>query len=556
MRKIVFLAILCLVAIPAMAQEKWPIRTDTVQPASTLERLLQNRFNLVEGNIADLQATANLGRAEVFYVYSVTGADTYTGADKDHPLATLAAAVAKCTANRGDRIVLLQNHAESLTGSVAINIAGITIEGTGNGTDLPTFLYTDTDGALTVTAANVTIRGLRFQPGISAVVTAITLSAAADYFTLTGCEFVEPGTATYEFYDMVTLATGTDYCTIAGNKFVSTVSTAGCNQAIDVDTGIVDRLTIAYNDFQGNFAVAAVHSSRACTNALIVGNTVHQQTTGQFAIEFTAAATGICADNLMYSDSVTTTLDPGSLKCFENYAISTIDLSAELIPVVGAIGTVTAGSADDILKKLYYTSDGSGAYPATAANDSTISKIIAKGSTATASTFDNSTDSLEAISDAVRTSFAAFTNPNYLAVSTGTFDTTGTWSTVASHEIAVVTGMVRMLIIPECTATMSSASDTGTIALGDETTTNSIIAASTIGSGLMATGELWVDATLTRTILTQTQLNAITFVVANGKDIGYTVATNALTGGSMKFHIWWVPLDSTGAVTAGAGGGF
>jgi len=149
---------------------------------------------------------------------------------------------------------------------------------------------------------------------------------------------------------------------------------------------------------------------------------------------------------------------------------------------------------------------------------------------------------------------ASYGHPNYLAVATGTFDTTGTWSTVASHEIATVTGMVRMTIIPEVVTTVASVSDTGTIQLGDEVATDSIIAASTLGSGLMAAGELWVDATLTRTILTRTQLNAIEIVVAGGQDIGYEVATNAISGGSMIFHIYWTPLDATGAVAAGAGG--
>lgn len=165
-------------------------------------------------------------------------------------------------------------------------------------------------------------------------------------------------------------------------------------------------------------------------------------------------------------------------------------------------------------------------------------------------TVDSNVDALAASAN------SSFSHPNYLAVTTGTFDTTGTWSTVAAHEIAVVTGMVRMLIIPECTASVTSVSDTGTISLGDETTVDSIIADSTLGSGAMVTGELWVDTTLTRTILTRTQLNAIEIVVANGKDIGYTVGTNALSSGSMTFHIYWTPLDSTGAVTAGEGGPF
>jgi hypothetical protein len=147
----------------------------------------------------------------------------------------------------------------------------------------------------------------------------------------------------------------------------------------------------------------------------------------------------------------------------------------------------------------------------------------------------------------------SYTHPNYLAVATGTFDTTGIWSTVASHEIAAVTGLVRMTIIPECITGMESVINTGTISLGDETTVDSIIAASTLGAGAMAAGELWMDATLTHTILTRIQLNALEIVVA-GKDIGYTVATNAISAGSMIFHIYWTPLDATGVVIAGAGG--
>jgi len=150
----------------------------------------------------------------------------------------------------------------------------------------------------------------------------------------------------------------------------------------------------------------------------------------------------------------------------------------------------------------------------------------------------------------------SYSHPNYLAVATGTFDTSGTWSTVAAHEIAVVTGAVRMTIIAECVTTVSSVSDTGTISLGDEVDVDSVIVDSTLGAGAMASGELWVDATLTRTILTRTQLNAVEFAVAGGQDIGYTVGTNAISGGSMIFHIYWTALDATGAVTAGEGGVF
>jgi len=84
-----------------------------------------------------------------------------------------------------------------------------------------------------------------------------------------------------------------------------------------------------------------------------------------------------------------------------SYDNQTDSLEAISDALSAAIGSPSAGSALDILKKLYYTSDGTGAYPATLANDSTLAKIMCKGSTATPSTFDNTTDSLEAIADSI-----------------------------------------------------------------------------------------------------------------------------------------------------------
>jgi len=246
---------------------------------------------------------------------------------------------------------------------------------------------------------------------------------------------------------------------------------------------------------------------------------------------------------------------------------------------------VVAANVTDLLDHLVKTTDGgTHAYPDSPAAESIVSYILSKAATAVTTSYDNTTDSLEMLSDkaggfsgdggAAQDDSAkasldlahtdidvllaamgpSYSHANYLLVDTGTFDTSGTWSTAATHELLTVTGCVRMTIIPECSTNVTSVSNTGTIQLGDETTTDSIIAASTLGASAMVAGELWVDATLTRTILTQTQVNAITFYVCNGKDIGYEVATNALSGGVIKWHVFWTPVDSTGAVVAGAGG--
>ena len=138
---------------------------------------------------------------------------------------------------------------------------------------------------------------------------------------------------------------------------------------------------------------------------------------------------------------------------------------------------------------------------------------------------------------------------NYFSV-TADF-TSATWNTVAAHEIATVTGAVHLVILPEVTGTVTSGGVPAVI-LGDETTTNSLITTGDITA--LATGEWWFDTTYTRTVGKRASIDLLDFVIGGGKDVGYTIATAALTGGSIVFHCWWEPIDATGSVAAGAGG--
>jgi hypothetical protein len=90
---------------------------------------------------------------------------------------TLDEAINLCEANRGDRILVAQGHAENLTAADAVDadIAGISIIGCGNGSLMPTFTATATGGEFVIGAAGVTISGLRFAAGISAVTMGISV---------------------------------------------------------------------------------------------------------------------------------------------------------------------------------------------------------------------------------------------------------------------------------------------------------------------------------------------------------------------------------------------
>lgn len=133
--------------------------------------------------------------------------------------------------------------------------------------------------------------------------------------------------------------------------------------------------------------------------------------------------------------------------------------------------------------------------------------------------------------------------------------TSATWNTIASHEILTVTGIVRIFMLPFVVSSVAGA--TATLVLGDETTSNSLIASTTAAN--LAADEWWTDSTDTRTVARLGRISAtdggyLDFVVGGGKDIGYTIGTAALTSGSIRFYCWWIPISEDGNVVAGAGG--
>ena len=80
-----------------------------------------------------------------FFVDSVTGISSNDGLSPTTALATVDQAVNKCTASKGDVIVVLPGHVETLaTASVGIvlDVAGVTVVGLGSGNARPTFTQT------------------------------------------------------------------------------------------------------------------------------------------------------------------------------------------------------------------------------------------------------------------------------------------------------------------------------------------------------------------------------------------------------------------------------
>lgn len=287
-------------------------------------------LNFPDGSAEDELVTTG----DIYYVCSVGGSADHSGTSPNYPLATIDAAINKCTANKGDVIYVMASHVETISAVAAItcDIEGISIIGLGNGDNRGTItLDTATTTDVSITADNVTIKNLLFVCGLDAVTDIIDIDTAV-YTTIDNCYF-QMSDASYQAVTAIDINGGCTFTKISNCEFKAT--TAGANEAIHVadDAGTPDRVKILNNIIEGDFTNACIYSAGVCTYLTISGNQLTNSQTGDHVIELTAAATGIISYNNGYCDMTQATgIDPGSCKCIQNFTVDTIDVSAILTP--------------------------------------------------------------------------------------------------------------------------------------------------------------------------------------------------------------------------------
>ncbi len=612
----------------------------------------------------------NTNPGEIFWVNNsgvlpkngVNGSDANNG-DFLHPLATTAAAIALCTANRNDVVILMPGHAETVATASAItgNIAGVSIIALGNGANRATYTFSATASTIVISAANVTIENIITTPSVDNVVSPIVVTGANCYLDYEH----KDASGTVEAIRAILTEATADNLTVnlkfsgftTGNAGVNAIRLVGCNNArINVDyygvasTAVVEFLTTActnilvtgymYNsgttdgsklvvdtagsgtwfaDIQDTAAAArftggsggAIASDDISTItaalyggagvatfpvAAVAGNGVslaevlrYVQENGVGAQGDAAVQAGGTASAQAYLKGVLDVLSGATgITTFPSGAAAANSVSlAEVLRYIQdqvINGTGTALAANTSLYGVLAGATGVPTFPtgAAAANDVSLAEVIryiqdqvingtgtvldtntslygvlagASGiptypAAAAAANSVSMAEVLRFVQDKVAASVLNRNATNYLAVTSDL--TSATWNTVAAHEIATITGAVHIIILPQITGTITSAGGNATLVLGDETTTDSIIAST--DSEALAAGEWWFDTTATRTLAIKSIFEKTDLVIGNGKDIGYTIGTEALTGGTIVWHIWWEPIDATGAVTAGAGG--
>lgn len=231
-----------------------------------------------------------------FYVSSaVTNGD---GRSPQTAISTIDAAIGLCTANKGDRIIVMPGHTETVTAAagIALDVAGVTIVGLGRGSARPTVNFTTVVGAsFSVTAANCYVENILFTGGLDALTNPIHIQAAD--FTLVNFETRD---VTGQATDFILTTDAADRFYISGWKH-SGAAAAGADTAISIVGG--DDWVIEDFDIYGNFAVAGIENVTTASNRIRIGggsrySYIWTENAADVAVTMAAATTGSIGPNI------------------------------------------------------------------------------------------------------------------------------------------------------------------------------------------------------------------------------------------------------------------
>jgi hypothetical protein len=207
-----------------------------------------------------LNVSPQVTTGKIFFVSSVTGLANNVGDDPLRPLATLAQALAKCRANKGDYVILMPKHAETITsaGGTTVSTAGVTVIGQGVGANRPTITFSTSAGAsLLISANDFKMYNVIGVSGINLLTGPIDIEASGCYIDM---EWQDPSTSLQAVRSVAIAATAVVsnvYLklrsigpTTGGTSPVNAVRIGGT--ATNLTTGIIDL------DYYGQASTAIV----------------------------------------------------------------------------------------------------------------------------------------------------------------------------------------------------------------------------------------------------------------------------------------------------------
>lgn len=293
-----------------------------------------------EHNLYDFRA-AFPTTGNIWFVDSGASASG-SGLSPEDPVTTIDAAINLATASNGDIIIVMEGHAETISGAagVAQDVAGLSIIGLGQGANKPLISFSNTASTWAISAASSLVKNIRVKSTVNELVKFFNITAAN--VTLDGVDVVDGGAGKEAIQFALTDANADDL-TIQNCYHVQATAAASTMRWIYLvgTTGariLNNTFILKLADNATDCVISADGDTRLTE---IRGNRMH--VTGYTAnlasaVIGASGATGIHTDGRYYCDgaAVTTINDTPSMASFEVYCSNDLDKNGILDPVVGS----------------------------------------------------------------------------------------------------------------------------------------------------------------------------------------------------------------------------
>jgi len=530
----------------------------------------------------------------IFYVDSghTNTADTNDGLSKDTPREQIEScftdASVLVTENNGDIIFAMPGHEETVdaAGDLDLDIAGVTIVFLGEGeAQAKITIGTTSTADVDIDAANITLIRPKFVAEVDALAGAIDVGAGD--LTIVDGQYRD-GTS-IDTTDCIVAGSSATRLKIHGWKYLPG-NEAGTEKESNIFLDGVDNAELFDINIKGAFNAACIEVGtdeilNVHMKDIVLNNTDTDPSPGmvldsncdgiaeRVLIRVASGTTYVSnVSDMNWYESYGTGIDGGQINDPIGTAITGgIEFKIDVIDAYHDVATADTSDNAAMSDVAGNKTDTSSVVSDSASLVAYAKQLLNQHDVATADTSDNvamsdvvgnKTDaaivgvvtdsaSVMAYMKQVLTTGDSMHNDgaNYFVVTASM--SSATWNTATAHEIAVVTGVVRLRVVPEVTINLDGAA--ATIALGTENDTGGWIAATT-ATALDAT-ELWQSSTIASNV-PYIPTSSILDNVVSSDDVGYSIAGGATSAGNIAFHIWWEPLSGAGAVTAGAGGTF
>lgn len=218
---------------------------------------------------------------------------------------TIAAAAAKCVADRGDSILIASNHDETVTtaGGITLSVNGVSLIGLGSGTDRPTITFTTAVAAsMNVSGAEVTVKNVQFVCGIDAQTAMVNVTGTDANFI--NCEFDTNSGTVGAILGILTGATS-DRVSVVNCRFLGPATNTGTTTTAQIQYESAVDLVIQGCYFTGKMTQAILNVTGTVLRGLIDNNRF-VVATGTKAISVAAASTPFITNNRINVPSGTT----------------------------------------------------------------------------------------------------------------------------------------------------------------------------------------------------------------------------------------------------------